>query len=166
MEEIELSVMHHAADPALTAQVLQPLLDQFKTQARVQVRLQCLDWTTAKQDLTKVALYHHGPDVSEIGSTWVSELIAMNAIRPFAPHELAKIGQPSEFAPASWSTTQVAGDNQVWALPWLAETYVIHYRQDLLRQAGVEKATAFQTHAQLEQTAARRHAGVVDIPVE
>jgi len=166
MEEIELSVMHHAADPELTAQVLQPLLDQFKAQARVQVHLQCLDWTTAKQDLTKVALYHHGPDVSEIGSTWVSELIAMNAIRPFAPHELAKIGQPAEFAPASWSTTQVAGDNQVWALPWLAEAYVIHYRKDLLHQAGVDEATAFQSHAQLEQTALRLKASGVDIPVE
>jgi multiple sugar transport system substrate-binding protein len=166
MEEIELSVMHRAADPAQTANVLQPLLDQFESQARVQVHLQCLDWTTANHDLTKVALYHHGPDVSEIGSTWVSELIAMNAIRPFAPYELAKIGKPLEFVPASWSTTQVAGDDQVWALPWLVEPFVIHYRKDWLRQAGVDEATAFQTHAQIAQTAARLQDSGVAIPVE
>ena len=94
MEEIELSVMQHTADPALTANVLQPLLDQFKAQAHVQVHLQCLDWVTDRQELTKMALYHHGPDVSEIGSSLVSEPIAMNAVRPFTPWELAKIGKP------------------------------------------------------------------------
>lgn len=166
MEVIELSVMHHADDPAVTAQVLQPLLDQFKAQARVQVNLQCLDWPTAKHDLTKVALYHHGPDVSEIGSTWASELIAMNAIRPFAPWDLAKIGKPIEFVPACWSTTQAASDGQVWALPWLAEPFVIHYRKDWLRQAGMDEVTAFQTHVQIVQTATRLMNEGVDIPVE
>jgi multiple sugar transport system substrate-binding protein len=166
MEEIELSVMHRAADPAQTPNALEPLLDQFKSMARVQVRLQCLDWATANHDLTKVALYHHGPDVSECSSTWVGELIAMNAIRPFASYELARIGDPLEFVPACWSTTHVAGSDQVWALPWLAEPFVIHYRKDWLRQAGVDEATAFQTHAHIAQTAARLKANGVAIPVE
>ena len=166
MEEIELTVMNHTVDPAQTAQVLQPLLDQFQAQMRVHVHLQCLDWTTARHDLTKVALYHHGPDVSEIGSTWISELIAMNSIRPFVVTELTKIGQPQDFVPACWSTTQVAGSDQVWALPWVAEAFVIHYRKDLLRRAGVDEATAFQTHAQFVQTAARLKDSGVAIPVE
>ncbi|HTP06795.1 MAG TPA: hypothetical protein VMP08_00990, partial [Anaerolineae bacterium] len=166
MEEIELSVMQHTTDPTLTVNVLQPLLDQFKTQAHVQVHLQCLDWVTDRHELTKMALYHHGPDVSEVGSSLVSEKVVMNALRPFAPWELAKIGKPIEFVPACWSTTQVADDGQVWAVPWLAEAFVIHYRKDWLRQAGVDETSAFQTHAQIAQTAARLKANGVAIPVE
>ena len=166
MDEIELSVMQHAADPTLTAQVLQPLLNQFQAQTRVRVNLQCLDWVTGRHELTKMALYHHGPDVSEIGSSLVSEPIAMNALRPFALWDLAKIGKPLDFVPACWSTTQVADDGQVWAVPWLAEAFVIHYRKDLLRQAGVDEATAFQTQTQIVQTAARLKDSGVAIPVE
>jgi multiple sugar transport system substrate-binding protein len=166
MEEIELSVMQHTADPALTTNVLKPLLDQFRAQTRVQVHLQCLDWVTDRQELTKMALYHHGPDVSEVGSTLVNEKVAMNAIRPFAIWDLAKIGKPSQFVSACWSTTQVADDGQVWALPWLAEPFVIHYRKDWLRQAGVDETAAFQTHEQIAQTALRLKESGVDIPVE
>lgn len=166
MEEIELSVMQHTADPALMVNALLPLLDQFKAQSHIQVQLRCLDWITDRQELTKMALYRHGPDVSEVGSTLVSEKVAMNALRPFTAWELSRIGKPPEFVPACWSTTPVTSDGQVWAVPWLAEAFVIHYRKDLLRQAGVDETAAFQTHAQLAHTAARLRDNGVAIPVE
>lgn len=163
MEEIELSVQQHTPE---TAEVLAALLKQFELRTRVRVNLRILDWVSARAELNRVALRGQGPDVSEIGSTWVTELIAMNALRPFAAPELAKIGQPQDFATASWETVHIAGDGGIRAIPWHAETYVIHYRQDLLLQAGVDEATAFQSHAQIEQTAGRLTASGVPVPVE
>ena len=61
---------------------------------------------------------------------------------------------------------QTAGDPEVWAIPWQAETYVIHYRRDLLQKAGVDEAAAFRTHADLESTAKKLAQSDVDIPVE
>jgi multiple sugar transport system substrate-binding protein len=163
MDEIELTVQQHTPE---TAAALTALLQQFEAQTHVRVKLRLLDWLEARAELDRVALRGQGPDVSEIGSTWVSELIAMDALRPFSPPELAKIGKPPQFAPASWNTVHIEGDDAIRAMPWQAETYVIHYRKDLLHAAGVDEATAFQTHAQLEQTARRLQASGVPVPVE
>jgi multiple sugar transport system substrate-binding protein len=163
MEEIELSVMLHNAQ---TADVLQPLLKTFEAQSGVHVNLTLLDWSVARAELNKAALYHHGPDVSEIGSTWVSDMISMSVLSPFYPEELEHIGKAEEFVKAAWSTGKSPADDDLWAIPWHAETYVIHYRKDLLQQAGIDETTAFQTHAQISQTAAQLQKSGVDVPVE
>ncbi len=163
MDEIELTVQQHTSQ---TAEVLTRLLQQFEAQSRVRVKLRLLDWLSARAELDRVALHGQGPDVSEIGSTWVTELIAMNALRPFTAAELSKIGKPQDFAPASWKTVHIEGDDSIRAMPWHAETYVIHYRKDLLRQAGIDETTAFQTHMQIDQTAERLKAIGVPAPVE
>ncbi len=163
MDELELTVQQHTPQ---TAAVLTGLLQQFEAQSRVRVKLRLLDWLSARAELDRVALRGQGPDVSEIGSTWVTELIAMNALRPIATAELSKIGKPQDFAAASWKTVHIEGDDSIRAVPWHAETYVIHYRTDLLRQAGLDEATAFQTHAQIDRTAQRLKEIGVPVPVE
>lgn len=163
MDEIELTVQQHTPQ---TAEALTALLQQFEAQSRVHVKLRLLDWLSARAELDRVALRGQGPDVSEIGSTWVTELIAMNALRPFTAPELSKIGQPQDFAPASWKTVHIEDDDSIRAMPWHAETYVIHYRRDVLRQAGLDEATAFQSHAQIDRTAHRLKENGVAVPVE
>ena len=163
MDEIELSVQQHTPQ---TTEVLTALLKQFETQAHVRVKLRVFDWLSARAELDRVGLRGQGPDVSEIGATWVTELIAMNALRSFTASELAKIGRPQDFAAASWKTVHIEGDDTIRAIPWHAETYVIHYRKDLLWQAGVDEATAFESHAQIDQTAARLKTIGVPVPVE
>ena len=46
-------------------------LDDFESNHGVQVRTQNIDWNTAWDELLRIALYSQGPDVSEIGSTWL-----------------------------------------------------------------------------------------------
>ena len=163
MDEIQLSVMLHSPQ---TEDVLRGLLAQFEAQERVRVRLWLLDWVTARAELTRMAMYQQGPDVSEVGTTWIPDLVAMNGLRPFTPKELAGIGGREAFVPVSWQTVSLTHDPACWALPWLAETYAIHYRRDWLRQAGVDEASAFVDHAALDATAARLAAHGVDVPVE
>ncbi len=163
MDELELTVQQHTPQ---TAEVLTRLLQQFEAQFHVHVKLRLLDWLSARAELDRVALRGQGPDVSEIGSTWVTELIAMNALRPFTPPELSKISKLQAFATASWKTVHIEDDDSIRAMPWHAETYVIHYRKDLLRQADIDEATAFQSHAQIDQTAQRLKASGVAVPVE
>ncbi len=161
MEELELSIMSHGPDPAGD---LQPLLDQFTAQYRYRVHVTVLPWETAWAELVKMALYHTGPDVSEIGSNWVSNLMAMNALHPFHPTELAVIGAPASFLATAWQTGSVVGDKNQWAIPWLADTRVIYYRRDLAEKAGLDERTAFQTQLQLEQTLARLQSSGVAAP--
>ncbi len=162
MEEVSLSLMFHN-EQSLAA--IQSILDVFESQYRVHVNLTVLNWTTGHAELTREALYQRGPDVSEIGSTWSSGLITMNALRPFSPHDLAQIGRPEEYIPASWNTGRVHGDERTWAIPYTADIYMIYYRKDLLQKAGLDEATAFQSHAQIDETVKRLSQIGVEMPI-
>ncbi len=105
--------------------------------------------------MVKTALYGHGPDVSEIGSTWIGNLIAMNALRPFDLPELYKLGGEKVFLPASWQSGQVPDEAIVYAIPWLADTRLIYYHRSALEKAGLDAGTAFDSPAQLSATLQR-----------
>lgn len=142
---------------------IQPLLDQFEHEHKVHVRLRLLAWDTGWSDLVKVALYGDGPDVSEIGSTWLGDFVAMNALRPFDERSIAALGGAGTFLPLPWQSGRVIGQAQVWAIPWLAGARLLFYRRSLLEQAGLE-LNGFQTAEALDQALARLQANGVSIP--
>ena len=157
-EEIELSIMANTADN------IQPLLDRFEAQEKIKVRVRLLAWDTAWSDLVKFALYSDGPDVSEIGSTWLGDLVAMNALRPFADYEVASLGGAGAFLAATWQGTRVLGDDATWAIPWFTGARLLFYRKSLFAQAGVDDCNAFDTAEQLDRALGQLEAGGVEIP--
>jgi len=166
MAELELSVMSRG--PTTVAD-LQPLLDQFEAEQRVHVRLRVLNWDTAWADLLKVALYQYGPDISEIGSTWLSSFVAMDALQPFVSSGVSAAGDPSVFLSSMWQSGMMAqriGEPALpWAIPWWADTRIIYYRRDLLAHAGVDLSqAAFDSPGHLAQTLAQLGAAGVPIP--
>src|SRR5512134_1611738 len=110
---------------------LASLVRDFETQHRVHIRLQSWNWETSWAEIMKVALYGHGPVVSEVGSTWVASLAAMNVLRSFTPMETAAMGKAAAFLPAAWHSGLLPGDPNPAAIPWLSETRAIYYRRDL-----------------------------------
>jgi multiple sugar transport system substrate-binding protein len=72
------------------------------------------------------------PDVSLVGSTWVSEFAATDALDP-APTDLI---DESAFFEGSWGTVDV--DGTAMGVPWYTETRQVYYRKDLAEKAGVE----------------------------
>jgi multiple sugar transport system substrate-binding protein len=157
-QELELSIM--ADSPA----AIQPLLNQFEAEHGVRVRLRLLAWDTAWSDLVKVALYGDGPDVSEIGSTWLGDLVAMNALRPFDEAEIAGLGRPGAFLPSAWQGGRLAGQTQTWAIPWLAGARLVFWRRPLFAAAGLEPRTSFQSAAELQSALARLAASGTPVP--
>ena len=149
MPEIELSLMAHGPD---TASDLRPFLAQFEDEHHVQVKTHALPWETGWTELVKFALYGHGPDVSEVGSTWVGNLAATNALRPYSVREMAAVGGRYAFLHPSWQSGFLTGEPQMWAIPWLANVRFVYYRRDWLQQAGIDPRTAFQSPQQFEAT--------------
>lgn len=156
--EIELSIM------APGAARMQSLLDQFQQQTAIRVRLRVLSWDSAWSDIVKVALYGDGPDVSEIGSTWLGDLVSMKALRAFEESDLNALGRPSAFLPAAWQGTHLIGQENVWAIPWLIGSRLLFYRRSHLVQAGIDEQTAFETADGLDETLARLQANGVAVP--
>jgi ABC-type glycerol-3-phosphate transport system substrate-binding protein len=141
MLEIEFSFIEDA--PGESRGVFNQLLDEFRDKYKVQVRLTTMSWERAWPDLFEIALNGKGPDVSHIGSTWISSLVAMNALRLFSPRELAALGGAQAFSAPVWQSAVLEGGGQVWAVPWMAYIYLVCYRRDLLQQAGIEQPGSY-----------------------
>jgi multiple sugar transport system substrate-binding protein len=163
---LELSIMNHG--PRFIEEV-RGLLNQFEQDTHTEVNLRVLEWRAAWAELVRVALYNDGPHVSEIGNTWLSEFISMNALRPFVGMEVTRLGGAQQFLASAWqSVTPVVASKtavMMWAAPWLADMRLIHYRQDLFEQAGVDPQTAFQTPPALLAACEQLRAAGISQPV-
>lgn len=162
MNELQLSIMNRTVG---SDNPIQPILDSFAERHGSSVQLQSYDWAPGRAELIKAALYHHGPDVSEVGTTWVSDLAGMNALRPFSESEVEQLGPPNTFLPEAWKTVTVGNAPEVWSIPWLAESLTLHYRKDILRSIGIDEASAFSTPAALIETAQKLRASGYPLPI-
>jgi multiple sugar transport system substrate-binding protein len=147
------------------SQNLRELLDEFQDRHNIKINLLSMTWENAWPNLLTHALYGKGADVSHIGSTWGSSLVAMNALREFKPQEIEALGGPQAFIPSAWESAGMVGMDGIWSLPWSAFTFLILYRRDILQSNGVEPATAFETPAEFKQTVEKLKQACVASPL-
>jgi multiple sugar transport system substrate-binding protein len=161
MKELDLSIMSRTPQ---AVEELKSLLNVFESRHNIKINLQVLTWDTGRSELIKTAMYHHGAEISEVGSTWVGDLISMNALRPFSASDIAVLGGREPILPAAWDRTRLIGDSRTLSVPWTLDLSAVFYRRDLFQQAGIDESTAFQTIAQFEQTLERVKSSGIRIP--
>jgi multiple sugar transport system substrate-binding protein len=152
MEEITFSIFNHN-DAALKN--MEVLLQKFEQRFGIRVHIDKVPSSAARwSKLVETALYHNGPDISEVGNTWVGDLVRMEAVRPFKPDEVTEIVGERHFFDAVWNSNLVMdhGSPIVYSIPLLADVRVLFYRRDLLAKAGIEETNAFNDFGQLEKT--------------
>ncbi len=124
---------------------IQPVLDRFEQEQHIHVRLRTLDWDNAWAELLKVALYKHGPDLAEIGTTWLGDLVTTNALYSFSDRDINQVGPAWTFLHSAWQSTRLAGEKEVWAIPWFTEARLLFFRRPWIDQAKLDVHTAFRT---------------------
>jgi multiple sugar transport system substrate-binding protein len=155
MEPLELSLIDFDSEP----------LTSLLKRSELNCHTQSMTWDDAWSKLSRIALYRSGPDVSEVGTTWLDALVDADAVRPFTADEVEVMGGADAFLPASWQTVSPPPwQRQVWAIPWRADTRVIFYWRDMLEQAGVAEEGAFQTPERVEETMRCLQASGIPIP--
>jgi len=98
MTDIEFSII---PDSDQDGEVIRRLVEDFRAKSQINVHVHGMTWGEAWPVLLTTASQGKGPDVSHIGSTWVSSLVIMNALRPFSAMEVAATGGAQAFvAPA------------------------------------------------------------------
>jgi multiple sugar transport system substrate-binding protein len=111
-----------------------------------------MEWENAWPQLISIATQGHGADISHVGSTWVSSLMTMNAVRPIPNHLISKIGGEQAFVHSTWTNVISEEDRNVYGIPLSAYVYIVAYRKDLLVKAGLNDKTAFATPHALEES--------------
>jgi multiple sugar transport system substrate-binding protein len=112
------------------------LLGTFNKNRKANVKTKRMHWMTSWSDLVNVVSLGSGPDVSQIGNTWISSLTGLNAIRSIKPIEAQDMGGDALFA-----------DRQIpspcWSIPWTRYAFVICYRKDNFAAKSIDPTTAF-----------------------
>lgn len=153
MSTLSFSVFDHGAAPLAQ---LRELLEGFEKREGIQVNLEVISWENGWQKLIEFALYHHGPDVSEVGSTWIMDLVRMGELRPFEADEVADIEGEEKFFDVVWRSARTVEDGtRVWAIPWAADPRVVFYRRDLLSKVEVKEEGAFASAENFDSTIQR-----------
>jgi ABC-type glycerol-3-phosphate transport system substrate-binding protein len=142
MTEIKFTIYGDQPSPLENPEFL---LREFQERQRVTVQVERLTWEAAWPKLLNYALYGGGPHVSQIGSIWTSTLASMNALRPFVSREIDELGGTATFLEPTWRTAMLTKQSAAWGIPFTGFAYIVLYRRDLLRRAGVTEATAFTT---------------------
>jgi len=149
---VELEFSHTWSLPDALAEALH----RFEKREGIAVHVDILDHTREQRQLSDFAIFRTGPDVSEVGTTWLSSLISMGALSDFPPWEVDALKRGGAFFLPAWQPGVERG--ATLAIPWRTDTRVIYYRRDLLHQAGIDEATAFATVNDLRQTLTRLQA--------
>jgi multiple sugar transport system substrate-binding protein len=129
----------------------------------ITVRVTVLDWESGWNKITAAAASRRGPDLLELGTTWMPAIAAMGGLEPLSSAQLAEVGNGAPYYPELWKTTQVFGRKGVYGLPWYADVRAAFYRTDVFRQAGIDPKQAFATwdtfHAALRKISGSTVAG-------
>lgn len=155
--ELELSLM---GNPAKLTDV-QNLLAGFEQRRSLRVKVNYQGWDSAWSGLVRNSIHGSAPAVSEIGTSWVPDLVGMNALYPLPASVIKAVGNESDYVPQSWKSCFLLGDLQMWSLPWISGARVIYYRKDLLAKAGLDPDTAFRSpEAMLDSVRQLQKAGI------
>ncbi|MCM3054221.1 sugar ABC transporter substrate-binding protein [Caldifermentibacillus hisashii] len=122
------------------AKSLPEIAKKFEEQnPNIKVNIQAIPWDQAHDKLLTAVASKIGPDVIQMGTTWIPEFAAAGALMDLSSsYEDYPALDPSNFSEGSIETTQY--DGKTVAVPWYIDTRVLYYRTDLLAEVGYNEA--------------------------
>lgn len=119
---------------------LQPYLDQ---RTDLEVKLRILSWESAWSEITSAVASGKGPDLLQLGTTWVPAIAAMDGLADLSDR-FTEESMKEAYLPASWATTMISGKPNIYAVPWFVEGRAILYRKSAFEAAGIDPDVAFE----------------------
>lgn len=111
-----------------------------------------LAWESALTRIITAATSGTGPDVVQLGTTWVPGIAELGALATLSEEEIGAIGGRDAFVAASWTSTSILDSAETVAVPWFLDTRAGFYRTDLFEELGLEPAEAFADWDAFEAT--------------
>ena len=101
----------------------------------IRVEVQQIPFISAHEKLLTAFAGDATPDVAQLGSSWVTEMVALGALEPLD----ARLRSSPAIDPRDYFQGPMRGnvvEGRTWGIPWYADTRLLFYRSDLLRAAG------------------------------
>ena len=118
---------------------LSKMTDKFTDETGIEVKIQSIPWSNAHDKLLTAVASKSGPDVLQMGTTWMPEFQEAGALADMTPYiEKYDTMKTENFYEGSVETTQF--DGKTYGIPWAAETRVLFYRTDILASVGYDEA--------------------------
>lgn len=117
-------------------EVVAELIPEFeRLHPGIRVELQQIPWTAAHEKLLTAVAGRVTPDIAQLGSSWVAEMVALKALEPL-DEEIAssRTVDRRDYFPGGWNGNVI--DGRTWGVPWYSDTRLLFYRRDLLKAAG------------------------------
>ncbi len=117
-------------------EVVAELIPEFERRnPGIKVDLQQIPWTAAHEKLLTAVAGRVTPDIAQLGSSWVAEMVALRALEPLDEEIAAsRAADPGDYFAGGWGGNVI--DGRTWGIPWYADTRLLFYRRDLLKAAG------------------------------
>ena len=101
---------------------------------------QAIPWTGAHEKLVTAVVGDMAPDISQMGTTWMPEFRAMNALEPLNGFLSSSALDTGDFFSGARDSNFYR--DQWYGLPWYVDTRVMFYRTDLAARAGYREFPA------------------------
>ncbi|GGF34265.1 sugar ABC transporter substrate-binding protein [Halobacillus andaensis] len=122
---------------------LKELAEKFEEENEddIKVEVQAIPWESAHDKLLTAVASQDGPDVFQLGTTWVPEFAEAGAMLDLSEHtDDYPEFEPDNYFEGARETMQY--DGQQIGIPWYVESRVLYYREDLLEEVGYDEAPA------------------------
>ena len=125
-------------------------IPEFEKETGIKVKTQVIPWGNAHDKLLTAVASKSGPDVIQIGSTWMAEFQKAGALTDLSPYIEKHDGLARKnFYDANLKTAEF--DGKLYGIPWTNDVRVLFFRTDALAAVGYEKAP--ETWEELEDAA-------------
>jgi multiple sugar transport system substrate-binding protein len=113
-------------------EVVADLIPEFERRnPTIHVVVQQIPFIAAHEKLLTSYVGDATPDLSQIGNTWIPEMVALHALDELTPLVRAsKSIDQRDYFPGIWATNVV--DGGLYGIPWYVDTRLIFYRTDIV----------------------------------
>jgi len=113
-------------------EVVADLIPEFERRnPTLHVVVQQIPFIAAHEKLLTAYVGNATPDISQIGNTWIPEMVALHALDELTPLVRAsKSIDQSDYFPGIWATNVV--DGGLYGIPWYVDTRLLFYRRDIV----------------------------------
>jgi len=110
---------------------VETVVPMFERETGIKVKVEFTSWGEGWTKLMAAVASGEGPDVTQVGTTWVGALQATGAFKDLTDY-IEYFGGPEKFLGGPWKTKGYNG--KMYAVPWFADIRALVYRKDLMEK--------------------------------